>query len=190
MINLIGLSVSMSLGMLIILLVNEQYTFDNFHQNPERIYRVNTRALWADGGIEPYATAPFPMGQVLRDNYSFTDQVVRINRRLNGDVTYGNVNVPLQGLIVDASFLEVFNFPFENGNPATALKERNGLVLTQESAEKIFGRHDPLGQTLTLSGYGEFIVTGVLKKLISKTHFEFEALASTTALPYFSVTYF
>ena len=103
-INLIGLSVSMSLGMLIILLVKEQYTFDNFHQNPERIYRVNTNALRADGRVEPYATAPFPIGQVLKDDYSFTENVVRINRRLNGDITYGNVNVPLQGLIVDPSF--------------------------------------------------------------------------------------
>ena len=184
-INLIGLSVSMSLGMLIILLVKEQYTFDNFHQNPERIYRVNTNALRADGRVEPYATAPFPIGQVLKDDYSFTENVVRINRRLNGDITYGNVNVPLQGLIVDPSFLAVFNFPLEKGNPATALHERNGLVLTQESAEKIFGKHEPLGQTLTLSGYGEFVVTGVLKKFISKTHFEFEALASTAALPAF-----
>ena len=184
-INLIGLSVSMSLGMLIILLVKEQYTFDNFHRNPERIYRVNTNALRADGRTEPYATAPFPIGQVLKDDYSFTENVVRINRRLNGDITYGNVNVPLQGLIVDPSFLAVFNFPLEKGNLATALDERNGLVLTQESAQKIFGKHEPLGQTLTLSGYGEFVVTGVLKKFISKTHFEFEALASTAALPAF-----
>ncbi len=182
-INLIGLSVSMSLGMLIILIVKEQLTFDNFHQDSERIYRVNTMALRVEGGSEPYASAPLPIGRVLKEEYTFTENVVSISRRLNGDATYGNVNVPLNGLIVDPSFLNVFNFQLEKGNPATALSEPNNLVLTQESAVKIFGNQEPLGQTISLSGYGEFTITGVLKKFPGKTHFEFEALASTTALP-------
>jgi putative ABC transport system permease protein len=183
LINLTGLSVSMSLGLLIILILKEQYTFDNFHQDADRIYRVNTRAIRTEGGSEPYASTPFPIGQVLKDDYTFTEKVVRINRQLGGDVIYGNVNVPLRGIFADPSFLEVFNFPLEKGNPATVLNEPNGLVLTQEAAEKIFGNTEPLGQTVTINGYGEFQVTGVLKKFLSKTHFEFEALASTTALP-------
>lgn len=182
-INLIGLSVSMSLGMLIILIVKEQLTFDNFHQDGDRIYRVNTMALRVEGGQEPYASAPLPIGRVLKEEYTFTEDVVSISRRLNGDAIYGNVNVPLSGLIVDPSFLNVFNFPLEKGNPATALNEPNNLILTGESAERIFGTQEPLGQTLSLSGYGEFTVTGVLKKFPSKTHFEFGALASTAALP-------
>jgi len=182
-INLIGLSVSMSLGMLIILIVKEQLTFDNFHHDSDRIYRVNTMALRVDGGREPYASAPLPIGRALKEEYTFTENVVSISSRLNGDATYGNVNVPVQGLIVDPSFLAVFNFQLEKGNPATALNEPNNLILTQESANRIFGTQEPLGQTLSLSGYGEFTVTGVLKEFPSKTHFEFDALASTAALP-------
>ncbi len=181
--NLIGLSVGMSLGMLIILVVKEQYTFDNFHKDADRIYRVNTMALRTDGGREPYASSPLPIGKILQDEYSFTENVVRINRMLNGDAIYGNVNVPLSGLLVDPSFLDVFNFPLERGNPHTALNEPGSLILTKESAEKIFGQQEPLGQTLTLSGYGEFVITGVLKKMKGKSHFEFEALASFTAIP-------
>ncbi|MBK5278327.1 MAG: ABC transporter permease [Bacteroidia bacterium] len=185
LINLVGLSVSMSLGMLIILIVKEQYTFDNFHRDVDRIYRVNTMALRTGGGGEPYASTPLPIGQVLKDDYSFTESVVRVNRSLRGDAVYGNVNVPLQGLMVDPSFLEVFSFPLEKGNPSTVLTEPNSLVLTQEAAEKIFGKKEPLGQTMTLKGFGEFVVTGVLQKFNGKTHFEFEALASLTALPKF-----
>lgn len=182
-INLIGLSVSMSLAMLIILIVKEQLTFDNFHQDADRIYRVNTNAIRVEGGAEPYASAPLPIGRVLKEEYTFTEEVVTMSRRLNGDVTYANVNVPLAGLIVDPSFLNVFNFQLEKGNSSTALSQPNNLILTHESAERIFGTQEPLGQTLSLSGYGEFTVTGVLKKFPSKTHFEFEALASSTALP-------
>ena len=182
-INLIGLSVSMSLGMLIILIVKEQLTFDNFHHDADRIYRVNTMALRVEGGSEPYASTPMPVGRVLKEDHTFTENVVCISRRLSGDATYGNVNVPLRGLIADPSFLQVFNFQLEKGNPATALSQPNNLILTKKSAEKIFGTQEALGQTISLSGYGEFVVTGVLKETPSKTHFEFEALASTTALP-------
>lgn len=169
--------------MLIIIIVKEQYSYDTFHPDRERIYRVNTNALRVEGGEEPYASTPFPLGRVLKEEYTFAENVVRINRRLNGDVTYGNVNVPVQGLMVDPSFFEVFNFPLEKGNPATALAEPNGLVITQQTAEKIFGKTEPLGQTLSLGGYGEYTVTGVLKEFASKTHFDFQVLGSTTALP-------
>ena len=182
-INLIGLSVSMSLSMLIILIVKEQLTFDNFHQDGDRIYRVNTNAIRVEGGSEPYASSPLPLGDVIKDEYSFAENVVSISRRLNGDANYGNVNVPLQGLIVDPSFLQVFNFHLEKGNPATALSQPKNLILTHESAEKLFGSQEALGQSITLSGYGDLTVTGVLKKFPGKTHFEFEALASSTAIP-------
>lgn len=184
-VNMLGLAFSMSLGLLIILIVKEQYTYDNFHQDTDRIYRVNTAALRVNGDREEYASTAYPIGQALMENYTFAEAVVRINRRLNGDAVFGKVNVPIRGVLADPSFLTVFNFPLEKGNPATALNEPNNLVLTAEAAEKIFGDTEPLGQTLTISGYGEFVVTGVLQKFKSKTHFEFEVLGSTAALPVF-----
>jgi putative ABC transport system permease protein len=182
-INLFGLSVGMSLGLLIIMVIKEQYSFDSFHYDDDRIFRVNTRAFRVSGGSEDYASVPLPIGTSLMENYSFVDKVVRINRSLRGDAVYGNINVPLEGLIADQSFFEVFNFPFEKGNPATALKEANGIVLTNETARKIFGQSDPLGQVISLPGIGDFKVTGVLKKFIKKTHLEFEAIASMDVLP-------
>jgi putative ABC transport system permease protein len=79
--------------------------------------------------------------------------------------------------------LKVFNFKLEKGDPATALSSPSGLVLTQETAKKIFGNQDPLGKTIEISGYGNFTVSGVLAKFAGKTHLEFEVLASMTALP-------
>jgi putative ABC transport system permease protein len=183
LINLIGLSVSMSLAMLIILIVKEQYTFDNFHHDSDRIYRVNTRAIKVEGYTWDLASAPLPLGNAISDRYTFTEKVVRVNRFFVGEVIHGNVNVPMQGLLVDPSFLEVFNFPLLKGNAATALAEPNSLILTQQAAEKIFGKSDPIGQALSINGCGDFMVTGVLKEFESRTHFEFEMLGSTMALP-------
>src|SRR5262245_28817365 len=117
-INMIGLSVSMSLALLVILLIREQFSYDNFHRDADRIYRVNTRAIRVSGGAEDYASAPLPLGRVLKEDYAFAEEVVRVNRRFNGDAVFANVNVPVEGLFTDPSFLEVFNFAMENGNPS------------------------------------------------------------------------
>jgi putative ABC transport system permease protein len=183
MINLIGLSISMSLGLLIIMVISEQYSFDTFHQDINRIYRINTRAIRKDGGSEPYASTPLPIGRAIKDDYTFAEQVVRINSPLRTDAIFGQVNVPIQGMFTDPAFLDVFNFPLQKGNPSTALKDPNSLVLTYEAAEKIFGTQEVLGQAITLKGLGEFKVTAVLKKFVGKTHFDFEVLCSTSALP-------
>ena len=101
-INLVGLSVSMSLAMLIIIIIKEQFTFDNFHQDSDRVYRINTRLLHSEWGNVEFASAPLPLGQVLQEDYSFQENVVRISKQFAGDATNSNVNVRLKGLIVDA----------------------------------------------------------------------------------------
>jgi putative ABC transport system permease protein len=182
-INIFGLAVSMSLGLLIILIIKDQYAFDNFHKDSENIYRVNTEAKRSDGGSENYASSPFVMGTALKEDYSFADKIVRINSQLNGDATYQNITVPIHGLYADPSFLEVFNFKLEKGNPVTALNEPDGIILTQETAKKIFGNTNPMDKVISLGDYGNYSVKGVFEKFPGKTHFEFEAIASTAALP-------
>lgn len=183
LINLIGLSVSMSLSMLIITIIKEQYSFDTFHSNSDQVYRLNTHLLHSEWGTIDLASAPLPLGQVIKDDYSLTENVVRVNRQFYRNAIYSNVSVALKGLFVDPSFLQVFNFPFEKGDPASALINPNGLVLTKQTAERIFGTIDPLGQTISVKGFGEFTITGVLQEMPGKTHFEFEALCSMSTLP-------
>jgi len=182
-INLVGLSISMSLGLLIITVIQEQFTFDSFHRESERIVRVNTRALRADGGSEDYASVPFPLGNAIAHDYGFAESVVRINRYLNGDAVAGNITVPVEGLLADPWLFEVFNFPLEKGDAKTALSSPSGLVLTHETAVRLFGNADPMGRGVTIPGYGEFQVTGVLAPFPAKTHFDFELLGSTALLP-------
>ncbi|HZY81330.1 MAG TPA: ABC transporter permease [Cyclobacteriaceae bacterium] len=182
-INLLGLSIGMSLALLIIMIVRDQYTFDKFHADADRVYRVNTMALRTDGGQEPYASSPLLLGKAIAEDYTFAEKVVRLNHSFRGDAVYGSVNVPLGGFMTDPAFFEVFNFPFEKGNASTALKDARSIVLTQRAAEKLFGDQDPIGKSISFGEHGEFHVTGVLKKFIGKTHFDFEVVASLDAVP-------
>ncbi len=183
LINLIGLSVSMSLGMLILLIIRDQVSFDNFHQDSERVYRVNSRVVHPDWGMIDFASAPLPLGRVLVEEYSFTENAVRISRQFYGDATFLRLTVPLKGLLVDPSFLQVFNFPLAKGDPTSALIAPNSLVLTTRLAQKLFGTTEPVGQILSIKGLGDFTVTGVLQEFPGKTHFEFEVLCSLSTLP-------
>src|SRR5688572_11651972 len=85
-INMVGLSVSMSLCMLIILIVKEQFTYDNFHQESERIYQVNTKVLNKEHGGYDVASAPMPVATVLKDEYTIAEEVVVVNRFVTADV--------------------------------------------------------------------------------------------------------
>lgn len=182
-INIIGLAISMSLGLLIILIIKDQYTFDNFHKDAERIYRVNTSAIRVSGETENYASIPLALAEVLKENYSFTEEAVRLNRYLNCDASASNTVLPVHGFFADPSFLSVFNFKLEKGNPSTALSSPDGIILTKEAAKKIFGNADPIGKPVSLGGYGNYFVSGVFEDFPGKTHFDFEVLASINVLP-------
>lgn len=183
LINLIGLSISMSLSLLIIVLVRQQFTFDKFHLDTELIYRVNTKAIRKSGGSESYASSPFALGSVLQNDYSFIDKTVRLSRSLGGDVQFENTIVPYDGMFVDPSFFDVFNFNLEKGSAKDALSGPNNIVVAHHAVDKIFGGRDPIGKTVTLVGYGEFVVTGVAATPPGNTHIDFEILGSTLILP-------
>lgn len=183
LINLIGLSISMSLSLLIIVLVRQQFTFDKFHSDSELIYRINTKAIRKSGGSESYASSPLALGSVLQNDYTFIEKTVRMSRSLGGDVQFGYTIVPYDGMFVDPSFFEVFNFDLEKGSTKNALSNPNSIVVAHHAVDKIFGDVDPIGKTVTLVGFGEFVVTGVVATPPGSTHIDFEILGSTLLLP-------
>jgi putative ABC transport system permease protein len=182
LINLVGFSISMSLGLLIILIIKSQSSFDTYHQQPENIYRINTEAIRTSGEREPYATVPLAIATALQEEYAYSDELVRLDRQLRGEVTMGDKTLPLRGLFADPSFLKVFNFPLAQSEP-DPLTKPNSIVITAETAGRWFGDQPALGKTVTLSQYGEFTVVGVLKPLPGPTHLEFEAIASMSSVP-------
>lgn len=182
-INLFGLALSLSFCLLVIVLLNDQRSFDRFHPRGEELYRVNTIAHRKDGGMEPYASSPYPLGAALQSESPAVENVVRLVSGLNGEAKHGDHALRVQGFFTDSDFLNVFGFVLERGNSETALAAPNAIVLTPKTAQKFFGDNDPLGQTLSLSGRGDFVVTGVLKETPGKTHMEFDALGSALALP-------
>ncbi len=182
-ITLVGLSLSLSVCMLFIMLIRGAYDFDTFHPKAEAVYRILTTAERKAGGTESYATSPAIVGEQATNNYAFVEAWVPLNRGLNGEVVIEEAPLSLRGLFTKPAFFELFGFTLEKGDPATALSEPYSLVLTQETAARFFGKEDPMGKTLEMPGLeATFTVTGLLDEFPGKTHLEFEALGAFSTL--------
>jgi putative ABC transport system permease protein len=173
--------ISLSLSLLIIQVVVDQYSFDTFHEDSDRIYRVNSEIFRTGGGTEKYATTPLPLTDKLSSDFTFFEEVTRLSGGLSGNVTSSGQTIPIRGFYTSPTFFKIFNFEFEN-SVAEPLKDPFQIVLTRNAAHKFFGRESALGKFLVIEGFGTFTVSGVLKDSNKNTHLEFEALASQSTL--------
>jgi putative ABC transport system permease protein len=175
--NVFGLAVGMSLSLLFVAMVVFVYQFDNFHPDRERIYRVITHVQ--DRNENPsFASAPIGIAQLLKNNFSGVEKVVRIHGSLNHQVGYGETKIPVTGYFADAEYLSVFNFPLLQGNAVTALAKPNTMVITEAAATRIFGAKNPMGEFAFMEPFGEVMITGVARNLPKNSHMQFEALVS------------
>jgi putative ABC transport system permease protein len=180
-INVFGLAVGMSLSLLFVAMVVFVFQFDNFHPNNERIYRVITHVQ--DRNENPsYASAPIGTAQLLKNNFSGIEKVVRIHGSLNHDIGYGERKIPVTGYFADPEYFTVFNFPLLEGDAGTALSKPNTMVITEAAATKIFGDKNPMGEMAFIAPFGEIMITGVAKNIPKNSHMQFEAVVSFATL--------
>ncbi|MGH9427465.1 MAG: ABC transporter permease, partial [Terriglobia bacterium] len=149
----------------------------------EDVYRVLTNAHRKDGDIESYASSPYPLGDVLAAESPAVERVVHFVRGLSSEADLGNARIAVTGFFTDRAFFDVFGFHLEKGTPTEVFARPHSLVLTQETARKLFGEKEAIGATVSLRGLGDFVVTGVLAPKSGKTHMEFDILASLSSLP-------
>lgn len=180
-INIIGLSAGMMCFIVIVLYVKNELSYDRFHKNSDRIYRVAKDFVNNDGSSIPDATTPPALTVALRNNIPEVAYATRFmpawGRNFliqNGDKKFYETEL----LRIDSSFFEVFDFPFTNGNKANAFKGDLSVILTERAAQKYFGNEDPVGKTvkIDLNNGQHFVVTGVLKNPAQNAHFTFDFL--------------
>jgi ABC-type antimicrobial peptide transport system permease subunit len=180
-INVLGMSIGMSISLLLIAMLSFLWSYDEFHTNNEHIYRVITRVDNHERNRE-YALAPPILAEKLKSEYPGIEETVRVNKTLSSEAIYGDKKIPLAGYFVDPSFLDVFTFPLMKGNAATALVKPHTMVITEKAAVRMFGESDPVGKVITMGEWGDIEITGVLKDHPKNSHLQFEVLASYETL--------
>jgi putative ABC transport system permease protein len=184
-INTIGLAVGISACLLIFLLIQYETSFDNFHKNKERIYRV-AAATKTKNGMNYSQGSAFPVAEALRIDYPQLEHVARIYGRDNQQITLlndkGNASQKKfkeNVFFAEPEFFDIFNFPFLAGDSKTALSEINTAVITQETAEKYFGDwHTAVGKFIKYDNDKVCKVTGVLNNIPANTDFPLQVVLS------------
>jgi ABC-type antimicrobial peptide transport system permease subunit len=185
-INITGLAVGIAACLLIFLVIQFETSFDNFHPNHERIYRVVSNFKQPDG-IHYSSGSCFVAAEQLRIDYPQLQNVSRIYHSPGDQITIMDENnhatqkkFDEQGLFfIEPHFFEMFNFPFISGDPKTALAEPNTVVLTQKTAERYFGNwQNAMGHTIQYKGNIICRITGVLKNLPANTDFPMDIALS------------
>ncbi len=185
-INVLGLALGMTCGILIFALVSFHLSFDNFHADSDRIYRFVTEAQRE--GVSYSRSVPSPLGKVFREDYTFGEKVARI-------ATYNSVLITIEEgetvrkfkeeegvAFTEPEFFDIFNYPLSQGDSRTALNEPGTAILTERMARKYFGDANPVNRTFRLDNTVDFRVTGVLKELPVNTDRQTEIYLSYVTL--------
>lgn len=180
-INIIGLSLSLAVCMLLILIIQDQYSYDRYHKNRDRIYRVETIDKLSKLNIN-YASTALPLGKELLSNYSFVESAAIFNNSFGGEGISKESHLPIKGLYANSDVFKVFDYPLKWGNPEKILDEPYTIVLQEDESRKFFGTENSIGKTIQIDSIGVFKITGVIKQTTKKSHIQFEALISLGTL--------
>jgi len=171
-VNIMGLAVGMACCILILLWIQDELSFDKFHENYSDIYRTIPELQGTK-----YSSNPLALAAVFKEQYPEVQQITRFCSRY-WLIKYGDRIYNERGALVDDDFLNIFTFPLIEGIPETVFGSRESIVLTERAAAKYFGNQDPIGKSLLINNDIDLIVTGVLKDVPKNSHLQFDFLAS------------
>ena len=181
-INIAGLAVGMACVLLIFLYVQDERSYDQYHAKKDRIYRLVTAVDGAS--FDGVAKVPGAWGPATLEDLPGVEAMTRLRFSSTVLVSRGDQRFyEGGGFYTDPAIFEVFSFTMQQGDPATALDDPNGIVLTESLAQKYFLDENPLGQALTFDNQQERTVTGVLADVPANSHFTFTFLLPTAAEP-------
>ncbi|GAB3909572.1 ABC transporter permease [Larkinella knui] len=182
LVNVIGMSVAFASCLLLFLAAWSHLTFDNFHANGEQLYMIYQQS----GPKEKSATMPAPLTPALRQD--LLPEIAHITRVVDGGgaVRYRDQEFEKSIRFVDPDFFEMFSFPLRKGHSLTVLNSLSSIVISEKTAQSIFGTADPVGKTLSLrvgESWKPFVVSGVVADAPTNSSLKFDMLARFEAYP-------
>ncbi|MBC7892596.1 MAG: ABC transporter permease, partial [Sphingobacteriaceae bacterium] len=175
----LGLTIGVTCGLLLLLYVTDELSYDRYHTNADQIYRLASRIREPDKAFG-WTSTQVPLAPTLKRDYPFIQNYVRFfpyGRVLfrQGEKRFYEEDI----YAADSTVFEVFSYPFVEGDSRTALHQPGSVVLTRTTAQKLFGSRSALGQSLQTNDTTFYKVTGVMEDVPRASHFTFNALLST-----------
>jgi putative ABC transport system permease protein len=191
-INLLGLTVSMASTLLIYLYVHHEFSFDSFHPDVDRIYRINQTFIWGENSNAQFSSTGPGVAYALKAEIAEAELITSIHTPGNFIVSYTKPSGEVisfeenKVLAADTNFFRMFDFGVLTGDPAVSFREANSLVMTKSTAKKYFGDEEPIGKLVQLGAPGEqktYEVTAITEDTPDNSYIEYDVLLSLRGYP-------
>jgi putative ABC transport system permease protein len=172
-ISVIGLALGIACGILIFTLITYHLSFDTFHNNSDRVFRLYTE--WHDDGIGKSNGVPQPLGKAFRNDFTLAEKTARVINFNNTliTITKGNEVKKFREeagvAFTESQYFDILNFPLLKGDKKTVLVQPGEAIVTEKIARKYFGSENAIGKVFRLDNKVNFTITGVLKDLPANT---------------------
>ncbi len=174
--NILGLALSMAVGVIIFARLKANYDTDHFHPKLKQIVRILTKET-KDGEQTTWATSPEPL-EVEMASLPFIEKSVEVRFGGKYNLQTQNDNVPIDIVFSTPCFFEVFGFKLLAGNVKSLTDNPSAIFLTEQTAKKIFGKTNVIGQTVQFENIGTYSVEGIIEDPVLQTHLPIEAMFS------------
>lgn len=181
-INIFGLGLSMSVGLMIMIRVQDALSYDKFHPAPSRTFRVTSEYKIKNNSTWKMASTPLPLADAIAGNKDAIEAVVDVYPALHGKMTAAEKEIYVDAAFANPSFFTVFGFKLLAGNAATALQNPNSIVIGKNMAANFFGEENAIGKLIKMEDGSSYIVTGVMAAPPGKSHLYFDAYASISSV--------
>ena len=182
-INIFGLATGIICCLLILVYVQDELSYDKYHEKAEQIYRIVNAGVIRGNQIEiPLVSGPW--GPAMVEEFPEVRKAVRIKPPdSRWVISHGEKKFPEKGLyFADPTFFEVFDVEMVVGDPETVLDAPYSIVITEEMAEKYFGEEDPIGKIIVGDNWMNFNITGIMRKHPPSTHMDYDFLVNFETL--------
>lgn len=174
-INIAGLSIGITCSLLILLWVFDELSFDRFHPKADRLYQVYVNAFF-DGKVNTWRSIPLPTSEGLKTEHSSIVNTTSTDWGGERLLAVGENSIRKRGYYAGEEFLEMFQFPLVQGDPAKVLDDQTSIVISESTAKALFGDEDPINKIVRVDNLYDQKVSGVVKDVPKNSSFEFDCL--------------
>lgn len=180
--NITGLAVGMACVLLIYLYISDEMSFDKHVPHHDRVYRVHVKGRFGGSDMN-IAVSNASFAPTIVNDYPEIESFFRFRSKGAQIIKYGEHSLKEnEAIFADSNYFEFWGAKLIQGDPQTALKNPQSMVITKALAEKIFGNEDPMDKYVKIAGLYEYKITGIMEEMPENTHFTFQVLMSMTSL--------
>ena len=177
-INVLGLTVGLVTSISILLWIIDELSFDRFHSNADRIFKVLVNNTYPDGKIETYPATPAKLKDVIVQEIPEVELVAQYSFETEMLVRHETTAYNEVGIYADPALFKILSFPIVRGNETKPLIDIKSIGISERLAEKLFKNEDPIGKSLNLGASHELIITSVFANIPQHSTLKFDFVAS------------